>query len=107
MVYTLSTKMMVCTRLKAFRQGEELVPRALALGESLFGHSHPERVILLNNAAAFYVAEKKYGDAEPLLREAIDIAHHCLAVGHPTIRNTLLNYSYVLARLNRKTRRLP
>jgi len=37
-----------------------------------------------------------------LLREAIDIAQHGLAVGHPIIRNTQLNYSYVLAKLGRK-----
>ena len=101
-VYALSTKLMVYAKLKAFRQGEELMPHLLALGESVFGHNYPERVILLNNAAAFYVTEKKYGDAEPLLREAADIAHHQLAAGHPLTRSTLLNYSYVLARLNRK-----
>jgi hypothetical protein len=27
------------------------MPHLLALGESLFGHNHPVRVILLNNAA--------------------------------------------------------
>jgi tetratricopeptide (TPR) repeat protein len=101
-VYALCTKLMVYAKLKAFRQGEELMPHVLALGESVFGHNHPRRVILLNNAAAFYVAEKKYGDAEPLLREAADIAHHQLAAGHPITRSTLLNYSYVLAKLNRK-----
>jgi len=101
-VYALSTKMMVYTKLKTFKQGEELIPHVLALGESLLGHNHPERVILLNNAAELYVAEKKYGDAEPLLREAVDIAHNVLAVGHPITRSTLLNYSYVLAKLNRK-----
>lgn len=101
-IYALCTKMAVYVKLKAFKQGEELMPHLLALGESVFGHNHPERVILLNTAAAFYVAEKKYGDAAPLLREAIDIAQHGLAVGHPIIRNTLLNYSYVLAKLGRK-----
>jgi len=101
-VYALSTKMMVYTKVKTFKQGEELIPHVLALGESLLGHNHPERVILLNNAAELYVAEKKYGDAEPLLREAVDIAHNVLAVGHPITRSTLLNYSYVLAKLNRK-----
>jgi tetratricopeptide (TPR) repeat protein len=101
-VYALCAKMMVYAKLKAFRQGEELMPHVMALSESLFGHNHPERVILLNNAAALYVAEKKYGDAEPLLREAADIAHHQLAAGHPMTRSTLLHYSYVLAKLNRK-----
>jgi tetratricopeptide (TPR) repeat protein len=102
MVFALVTKTTVCARLKAFRQGEELTPRVLALGESLLGHNHPERVILLNEVAAFYVAEKKYGDAEPLLREAAGIAQHQLAAGHPITRTTLLNYAYVLTRLNRK-----
>jgi len=101
-VYALCTKLTVYDKLKAFRQGEELMPYLLALGESVFGPNHPERVILLNNAAVFYVTEKKYGDAEPLLREAADIARHQLAAGHPLTRSTLLNYSYVLAKLNRK-----
>jgi tetratricopeptide (TPR) repeat protein len=101
-VYALCTKMKVYAKLKAFRQGEELMPHLLALGESVFGHNHPVRVLLLNNAAVFYVAEKKYGDAEPLLREAADIARHQLAAGHPITRKTLLNYAYVLAKLNRK-----
>jgi tetratricopeptide (TPR) repeat protein len=101
-VYALSTKIIVYARLKAFKQGEQLMPHLLALGESVFGHNHPGRVILLNNAAAFYVAEKKYGDAEALLREASDIAQHQLAAGHPITTSTLLNHSYVLAKLNRK-----
>jgi tetratricopeptide (TPR) repeat protein len=100
-VYALCTKLVVYTKLKAFMQGEELMPHLLALGESVFGHNHPENVILLNNAAAFYVAEKKYGDAEPLLREAANIARHQLAAGHPITTSTLLNYSYVLVKLNR------
>jgi tetratricopeptide (TPR) repeat protein len=101
-VYALSTKIIVYAKLKTFKQGEELMAHLLALGESVFGHNHPERVILLNNAAAFYVAEKKYGDAEALLREVAYIAQHQLAAGHPITRSTLLNYSYVLAKLNRK-----
>jgi tetratricopeptide (TPR) repeat protein len=101
-VYALSTKMKVYEQLKNFKQGEELMPYVLALGESVFGHNYPERVILLNNAAAFYVAEKKYGDAAPLLREAIDIAQYGFAVGHPIISTILSNYSYVLAKLGRK-----
>jgi hypothetical protein len=94
--------MMVYAKLKNFKQAEELMPYVLALGESVFGHNHPERVILLDNAAALDVAEKKYGDVAPLLREAVDIAQHGLAVGHPMIRTTLSNYSYVLARLGRR-----
>jgi len=101
-VYALCAKLTVYDKLRAFRQGEELMPHLLALGESVFGHNYPERVILLNKAAVFYVTEKKYGDAEPLLREASDIARHQLAAGHPLTRSTLLNYSYVLAKLNRK-----
>lgn len=100
-IYALCTKMTVYARLKAFRQGEEFMPHLLALGESTLGHNHPERVMLLNNAAAFYVAENKYSDAEPLLHEAVDIAHNVIAAGHPIIRTLLLNYSYVLAKLNR------
>lgn len=101
-VYALSTQLIVYTKLKAFAQGEELIPRLLALrGSSLLDRDHPEWVTILNNIAIFYVAEKKYDDAEPLLRQAVDIAQRRLAPGHRITRNTLLNYSYVLGKLNR------
>jgi hypothetical protein len=49
-----------------------------------------------------YVAEKKYSQAEPLLREAVAVSKHDFPAGHLLVRNTLLNYSYLLEKLNRK-----
>jgi tetratricopeptide (TPR) repeat protein len=102
LVYAESTKMLIYTRLKFFREGEELMPHMLAHGESRFGRNHPERVVLLNNAAALYTAEKRYEAAEPLLREAVEVSRRNFPSGHRLSRDTLLNYSYVLAKLNRK-----
>ncbi len=94
--------MVAYTRLKAFHHAEQIIPGMLALGESQFGVNHPERAILLSDAAAVFVAEKKYDQAEPLLREAVTVGKREFPAGHPLVRNTLLNYSDVLEKLDRK-----
>jgi hypothetical protein len=47
------------------------------------------------------LAEKKYNEAEPLLREAVAITKQQFRAGHPQLRNTLLTYCYVLEKLSR------
>jgi tetratricopeptide (TPR) repeat protein len=101
-VYALSTKVVAYNELKAFRQAEEMIPEMLRLAESQFGANHPQRAIALSDAAAVYTAQKKYGLAEPLLREAVAIDKRHFPAGHPLLRNTLLNYSYVLEKLDRR-----
>jgi tetratricopeptide (TPR) repeat protein len=100
-VYALTTEVVAYEKLKCFQQAEEIVPEMLKLGESRLGANHPQRVILLNNAAAVYIAEKKYTQAEPLLREAVALSKNDFLAGHPLVRNKLLSYSYVLENLNR------
>jgi tetratricopeptide (TPR) repeat protein len=101
-VYALDTQMVVYTKLRAFRQAEELAPRVLALCKSPAGASLPARVLLLNDTAALYVAKKQYAKAEPLLRQAAADSERYFKTGHPTTRGVLWNYANVLAQLGRK-----
>jgi tetratricopeptide (TPR) repeat protein len=101
-VYGLSTRIVVYQKVRAFREAEEIIPKVLKLGLSRFGADHPERVRLLSTCAGVYLAEKKYGQAESLLREAAEIARRQLPAGHPVLTNVLQNYSYVLTKLGRK-----
>jgi tetratricopeptide (TPR) repeat protein len=101
-VYALTTKVAAYDKLRDFRQAEEIIPEMLRLAESQFGANHPQRSIALSDAAAVYVAEKKYSLAEPLLREAVAIGKRRFPAGHPLVRTALLNYCYVLEKLDRK-----
>src|ERR1700730_13790772 len=78
-----------------------MIPHTLELCASRFGPDHPERVILLNNAASVYLADKKYGKAETLLRAAVEQCRCKFVPGHPLLNSVLLNYSNVLRKLNR------
>jgi hypothetical protein len=49
-----------------------------------------------------HLGEKRYNEAGPLLRDAVDIYRHHFPAGHPALRNLLRNYAYVLDKLNRK-----
>lgn len=101
-IYALCTRLVAYGDLKAFREAEELIPQAIHLSEHQFGISRSQRVMVLSAAASVYVSEKKYDEAEPFLREAVDVGKQQYPPGHPLIRNALLNYSYVLEKLNRR-----
>ena len=100
-VYGLSTRIVIYQELRAFREAEQLIPEALRLALISFGPDHTERMILLNNCAGVYLAEKKYVEAEALLHEAAGIGRRQLPAGHPLLNNVLRNYSYALERLHR------
>lgn len=102
LAYALSTKIAIYQELRQFREAEQIIPQALDLALTWFGPDHPERMILLNNCAGVYVGEKKYAQAEALFHEASEIGRLRLKAGHPLLNNVLLNYSYVLGKLNRK-----
>jgi hypothetical protein len=57
-------------------------------------------VVLLNTAAAVYLADRKYEEAEALLRDAV-AAGSCLPAGDPVMIQVLRNYADALERLNR------
>lgn len=102
MVYALNTELQICIQRKTFREAERIAPELLRLGESRFGSHHPEFLILPNSAAALHAAEKNYSEAEPFLREGVQIARQQFPADHPTVRNMILNYSFILEMLNRK-----
>jgi tetratricopeptide (TPR) repeat protein len=101
-VSALATKIVIYGKLGALRQAEEIIPKALDLNVSRLGPDSPARGILLINAAEIYLAGKKYGKAEPLLREAVDLYARSFPRGHPMLSNALEHYSFVLEKLNRK-----
>jgi hypothetical protein len=89
-------------KLKAFRQAEEILPELLRLADSRFLANRHERVTMLNTAAAIYIAENKYSQTEPILREAVSVGRSEFVTGHPLLGSTLRTYSEVLEKMNRK-----
>jgi tetratricopeptide (TPR) repeat protein len=102
-VYALATEVQIDIQLKLFREGELAAHEMLRMGEAQFGNDHPERLVLLNHAAALYVAEKKYQEAEPLLTQAVQLAKQLYPAGHPVVSKMLDDYSFVLKKLNRNS----
>lgn len=93
--------MVVYTELKQFRAAEDMIPDLLERCLSGFAPSHPERVTVLNNAAAVYSSDGKHEEAERLLHDCVVTARQSFPAGHPTLVAVLRNYAEVLRRLNR------
>ena len=102
LVDALAAKIVIYVKLKDFKRAEQMIPEMLQSSVSRFGANNPARAILLNNAAGVYICQKRYSEAEPLLREGVEIFRRHFSLGHPALRNLLRNYSYVLDKLNRK-----
>ena len=100
-VYVLSMEMLGYEKLKAYREAEALIPEMLEVGLTQLGPSHPDRVMLLVIAASVYIAQKKYGLAAPLLKQAVELSKRMFRFGDPVSRIVLANYSHVLAELGR------
>lgn len=82
-VYALNTQMVVHKDLKYFRAAEDMIPILLERCLSRFGPSHPERVTVLNNAAAVYSSDGKYEEAERLLRDGLARRQEVFSSGPP------------------------
>jgi hypothetical protein len=102
MVYGLSTKIAIYQELRTFEEAEKIIPRAIDLALIRLGPDHPDRMMLLDNCADVYIAEKKYVQAESFLHAAAEIGRHRLKAGHPLLNIVLRHYSYVLKKLNSK-----
>ena len=102
LVDALAAKVVIYVKLRDFKRAEQMIPEMLEASVSRFGANNPERAILLNNAAGVYIVQKRYSEAEPLLREGVEIYRRNFSLGHPALNNLLRNYSYVLDKLNRK-----
>jgi hypothetical protein len=56
------------------------------------GKDHPEVATKYGNLANLLVAQRKYGEAEPLLRRAMEILQTKLGLDHPNTRAMRENY---------------
>ena len=70
---------------------EPLFSRSLTILEKSRGKAHPELAPILNNLAALYKFQGRYGDAEPLYKRSLEIAESNLGPNHPDVANTLSN----------------
>ena len=57
--------------------------------------------ISLNNLAALYDAQGKYGEAEPLYQRALAIWEKALGPEHPNVATCLENYAALLKKMGR------
>lgn len=79
------------------REAEQLFREALAMKRVLYSdEAHPEIAMGLNNVAYTLHAEGRYGDAEILYREAIDMNRTLLGEDHPDIAMALNNLAFVI-----------
>ena len=76
--------------------------RALAIFEKALGPDHPDVGANLYNLAAFYHAQGKYAEAEPLYKRALTIWENALGPDHPNVALALENYAKVLRKTKRK-----
>ncbi len=65
--------------------------RALAIYEEQLGATHPYTAQSLNNLAALYQSQERYGEAEPLLRRALSIYEEQSGSVHPDTASSLNN----------------
>ena len=59
--------------------------RSLAIGEKALGREHPDVGMRLSNLAALYFEQRRYGEAEPLMKSSLAIAEKTLGPEHPTV----------------------
>jgi hypothetical protein len=52
--------------------------------------------------AEVYLAQRRYSDAEPLLKEALQIQERALGPAHPEVAKLLMDYSLLLRKQHRQ-----
>jgi tetratricopeptide (TPR) repeat protein len=57
----------------------------------LLGTEHPDVASSLNNLAYLYSSQGRYGEAEPLYRQALEMRRQLLGTEHPDVASSLLN----------------
>ena len=73
------------------REAEPLHKRALAIQEKALGPDHPDLAINMNNLAALYTNQGRYGEAEPLFKRVLEIDEQALGPEHPDVATDLSN----------------
>jgi tetratricopeptide (TPR) repeat protein len=72
-----------------YSDASSVAERALALSEQLYGPSHPNVAVALNDLAELYRAEGRYADAEPITRRALAIRETALGRDDPIVAQSL------------------
>jgi CHAT domain-containing protein/tetratricopeptide (TPR) repeat protein len=72
-----------------YQEAAEIGIGICALISSYQGKKHPNFAASLHNLAVTYMALGKYADAEPLLRQAIEIRREVLGQTHPALASSL------------------
>jgi tetratricopeptide (TPR) repeat protein len=75
--------------------------RCLSIQEELLGANHPQVAITLNNLAALYIAQYRYGEAEPLLNRSLDITAKTVGSSSPAYAHILANLALVAQKRQR------
>lgn len=57
----------------------------------MFGSDHPEMLRTINALALLYNNRRRYDEAEPLLKEALDMQIRVLGDAHPDLTTTMSN----------------
>ena len=57
----------------------------------MLGREHPSTLLSVNNLAALYLAQGRYGEAEPLYRRALEAYERVLGKEHPDTLNSVNN----------------
>lgn len=83
-----------------------LYRRALAAREKVLGPEHPNTLSSVNNLAALYESQGRYGEAEPLHRRALAGREKALGLEHPDTLSVQLNYTVALVNLKQPKRAL-
>ena len=65
-------------------------------------HDHPLIGLTLTCLAEVYLAERRYSDAEPLLKEALQIQEKALGPTQPQVAKVLLDYASLLRKQGRR-----
>ena len=78
-------------RIGAYAEARALSERALAIAEKALGPDHPDVALGLNNLASVHLAEKRPGEALPLLERAriIYTAHDGVQTGEMDAQSNL------------------
>jgi CHAT domain-containing protein len=91
---------------QAYKQGDyksdiKFTQKAYQYAQEAFGEKHPSTLLSMNNLAALYDSQGRYGEAEPLYQKALQLTQEVLGKEHPRTLTTNLNYAVCLVNLKK------
>ncbi|MDP3506897.1 MAG: tetratricopeptide repeat protein [Candidatus Melainabacteria bacterium] len=84
-----------------FRQAEKYARRLLDICRELNGNDHLKSAVAAHNLAIIYHMQQKYGQAEPLYKQALTIKTRILGPSEPAVIQLLHSYSELLKMTHR------